>query len=664
MKALFKLFPLYQLVAFISGVPILFCIGLLLSQISTLHRYAEMEQKDLETVHIMLLYDNVAHNLALERGLTAGVVGAKGQGPQVQALKEQRKISDAQIQALVSYQPQHINTGIAGQLRQDVISALTQLSKVRSQVDSLNITLSPFAFYSNVNQLAIDNINALLANISDVEISPVGKSLVSIIEMKERAGQVRGALNGAFARKTSDIGQYTAIEGYISAGNYAQRLANISMPAQFKTQFDDIVTSGTWKEVIEIQEAYLAQKASLSDLAGPKPGDWFALATDRIKLINGLRNQLQKSMSTLALERSNAAQTHQYTLIGVGGVLTLLLLIMLVSSIIDLKQRVGILNSSLSSMAKQRNLTHTLESEGRDETSQVAASVNMLVQNVRNLLVSVITTNDHSKDRLSQIVQSSVDLGKSSQNTSGKCASIAAAMTELSQSSTEIAHSSERALEETKVMTNQIVACQNQSRDSFKVVEGLVEQIEHTQSCISELEKDAESVGKIVETINSISEQTNLLALNAAIEAARAGDHGRGFAVVSTEVRDLAQRSKEATEHISELLGNITNNTTTAVNNMAKSRDATGKTFESVSTVNDSIAELEHVIEQVNSHINSIADATTEQSKASEDVNQDIDTLAQIADHTGELATSMNTVVTQYSTEVAQVEGQLKEFTL
>ena len=664
MKAILKLFPLYQVVAFISGVPIIICIGLLINEILTLNTEAMHGQKDREIVQIISLYDNVAHNLAVERGLTAGVIGAKGQGPQVQALKEQRTVSDQNIQALSSYQPRFIDKALTAPLKQDVMNALNQLSQIRSQVDSLNITLSPFSFYSHVNQLAIDNINTLLANIADVELSPIGKSLASIVEMKERSGQVRGALNGAFARKASDLGQYTAIEGYIRSGEYARRIAAISMPTELKANFNTALNSATWQEVVKIQNAYLAQKDHLSTLTGPAPVEWFNLATEQIKLLNGLRNQLQKGMMTLAQERASSAQTNKYTLISVGGVASLLLLVMLFSSIIDLKQRVGILNSNLSAMAKQRNLSRVLDSEGRDETSQVAASVNMLVSNVRSLLVNVISTNDHSKERLNKIIQGAVDLGKSSQNTSGKCASIAAAMTELSQSSTEIAHSSERALEETKIMTDQISACQTQSSASFKVVEALVDQIEQTQKCMLELEKDAESVGKIVDTINAISEQTNLLALNAAIEAARAGEHGRGFAVVSTEVRDLAQRSKEATEHITELLGNITSNTTTAVDNMAKSRDATGKTFESVSTVNSSIAELEHVIEEVNSHINSIANATIEQSKASEDVNQDIDTLAQIAEHTGELATSMNTIVKQYSKEVDQVEGQLKEFSL
>ncbi len=237
-------------------------------------------------------------------------------------------------------------------------------------------------------------------------------------------------------------------------------------------------------------------------------------------------------------------------------------------------------------------------------------------------------------------------------------------MTELSQSSVEIAQSSERALDETNTMTQKVVTCQNQSQSSFKAVEALVEQIEQTQICMQNLEKDAMSVSKIVDTISGISEQTNLLALNAAIEAARAGEHGRGFAVVSSEVRDLAQRSKEATEHISQLLSNMSSNTNTAVSYMEKSRQATHTTFESVSTVNTSVAELESVIEEVNTHITSIANSTVEQSKASEAVDRDVDVLAEIAQNTGALATQLNEIVSSYHKEADSVKQQLAEFKL
>lgn len=296
--------------------------------------------------------------------------------------------------------------------------------------------------------------------------------------------------------------------------------------------------------------------------------------------------------------------------------------------------------------------------------SQVAQSINGLTNSIKQLLSNIMESNEHSSSRLDQIVKSADDLGSSSQATADKCGNIAAAMTELSQSSLEIATSSERALAETEQMTNQVLSCQKQSQASYDIVRGLVSQIEQTQNCMHQLEKDAESVSKIVDTINGISEQTNLLALNAAIEAARAGEHGRGFAVVSSEVRDLAQRSKGATEHISQLLANITTNTQTAVNNMGKSRDATDSTFESVSVVNSSVSELESLIETVNEHITTIANSTIEQSKASEAVDQDVDVLTEIARNTGELAENMGDVVSSYRVEVQDVQNQLQEFKL
>ncbi|PAR68650.1 methyl-accepting chemotaxis protein, partial [Vibrio metoecus] len=131
-----------------------------------------------------------------------------------------------------------------------------------------------------------------------------------------------------------------------------------------------------------------------------------------------------------------------------------------------------------------------------------------------------------------------------------------------------------------------------------------------------------------------------------------------------SEVRDLAQRSKLATEHISQLLANISSNTTTAVKNMDKSREATHVTFDSVSTVKTSVAELESVIELVNQHINSIANATTEQSTASDAVDRDVDVLAEIAQNTGSLANTMNGIVSEYQHEMEEIRHQLTEFKL
>lgn len=664
MKKILNLFPLYLVVTVIAGVPIVLALGFAIMNVFDLNKKLSIAEHDQETVQLILLYDNLAHNLALERGLTAGVLGSKGQGAQVEALKKQRMQSDSHVQALLSFQPSYTSVSLSNKIKDDVKNQLQSLTEVRRQVDSLKPTVSPFAYYSNLNQLSIDNARVLLATIEDGRVAELGSSLISVVVMKERAGQVRGALNGAFARKASNSAQYTSIKDYISSGNYAERSALITMPSQFINQLNESKNSPIWKNVEQVQQAYLDQVDTLDHLKGPKPTEWFSSATERIKLLNQLRNAIQQQMLSISEQQSNSASTNEKIISGITLIVGVVLIYLLYLSVANLRTRVGYLTKQLAVMSQQRDLRLALDAEGRDEVSQISESVNNLTNNIRHLLSGVTNANDHSSERLKQIIQSAKDLSNSSQSTTAKCDNIATAMTELSQSSIEIAQSSERALDETNTMTAQVVACQDQSQSAFEAVEALVEQIEQTQVCMQNLEKDSVSVSKIVDTISGISEQTNLLALNAAIEAARAGEHGRGFAVVSSEVRDLAQRSKEATEHITQLLTNMSSNTTTAVNFMEKSRQATHTTFESVSTVNGSVTELESVIEQVNTHITSIANSTIEQSKASEAVDRDVDVLAEIAQNTGVLATDLNNIVQSYHKEVDAVKQQLNEFKL
>ncbi|NIY82171.1 methyl-accepting chemotaxis protein [Vibrio hepatarius] len=655
---------LHRLMLILSGIPIVLALVAAIELISTHQHTVDVAHKDSETIKLVLLYDDLAHNLALERGLTAGVLGSKGNPKQVEALQKQRANTDARIAALQQYTPEYLLPVFTNSLAEDVFSQLSQIKQVRTQVDKLAPQISPFVYYSNLNQLSIDNASLLTSNIANESISELGQALIAIVKMKERAGQVRGALNGAFSRRSSDLGQYAAIEQYLAAGKYAERQAKQTLTPEFSAQLTQAAQNNTWKEVEKVQQLYLSQKANLASLQGPEPTQWFAAATERIKLINQIRNGIQAEMLAMTDRVASSATTQSMTIIGLSVSLAAILILCVLMCVKSLKSRVGALTSMLADMSNDRNLGITLPSSGRDEMSQVAQSINGLTNSIKQLLSNIMESNEHSSSRLDQIVKSADDLGSSSQATADKCGNIAAAMTELSQSSLEIATSSERALAETEQMTNQVLSCQKQSQASYDIVRGLVSQIEQTQNCMHQLEKDAESVSKIVDTINGISEQTNLLALNAAIEAARAGEHGRGFAVVSSEVRDLAQRSKGATEHISQLLANITTNTQTAVNNMGKSRDATDSTFESVSVVNSSVSELESLIETVNEHITTIANSTIEQSKASEAVDQDVDVLTEIARNTGELAENMGDVVSSYRVEVQDVQNQLQEFKL
>lgn len=664
MQAVMKRFSLHHIVMVLAGVPLL--LALLMTVEVSLHQNETLSNanRDQEAIELTLLYDNLAHNLAVERGLTAGVLGSKGAAEQVAKLQQQRLLADKHITAFKQFAPTYLDNTLTNQLKQSVIKELDQIKQIRSEVDQLKPQRSPFAYYSNLNQLAIDNALLLVSGIHNDQVTKLGNSLTALMVIKERAGQVRGALNGAFARKSSSTGQYTAIENYLNSGKYSERIATMTMPKDYLNALQQAKNSATWHQVEQIQQQYLDQKNSLDNLQGPSALAWFAAATDRIKLVNGIRNDLIKEMIAVVRHQSERAATQMSLVLATSLCLGIVLSVALFTALTGLKHRVDNLTQKLADMSKTNNLAVVLQVEGKNELSHISSSVNGLVSSIKNLLLKVTETNDHSNQRLDQMVKGADDLGSSSQATADKCTAIATAMTELSQSSLEIASSSERALEETEQMTNKVLACQEQSQESYNIVKALVDQIEQTQSCMLQLEQDAVSVSKIVDTINGISEQTNLLALNAAIEAARAGEHGRGFAVVSSEVRDLAQRSKDATEHISQLLANISSNTQTAVSNMHKSREATDSTFNSVSGVNQSVSQLEVLIETVNEHINSIASSTIEQSKASEAVDRDIDVLSEIAQHTGELADSMSHIVTSYRGEVSEVNQRLQQFKL
>ncbi len=664
MKRILNRLPIYITVMLLSGIPILIALVFSVLQIQQLQSQALQAETDAESVQTILLFDELAHNLAVERGLTAGVLGSKGNSEQVNALRKQRSVVDEKIASLNQFSPQFIPSSLFSELKSDVNNRLAQLAEVRRGVDALAPTIAPFDYYSDINKLAIDNGQTLLSLIKNSQVASLGNGLISILTIKEKAGQVRGALNGAFARKSSTAQQYTAINQYLTDAQYALRLANILLPDSLQRSLTAMQTESVWQQVEQIQQYYIEQKDHLDQLDGPQAIQWFSLATDRIKLLIQLRNQVEQMMVSESEQQMRSATSIERTIMVVAVIVAVILISLLVVVILNLKQRVRGLTVQLRQMSDQRDLRQQFAHDGADEIAHIASSINQLTQSVKVLLQDVHSANQHSHKTFGQISDNAGDLGQSSEATTAKCQSISAAITQLSQSSVEIATSSERALEETRMMMSKTTECQDQSKHSFTSVERLVEQIEQTQACMQALAADAESVSKIVDTITGISEQTNLLALNAAIEAARAGEYGRGFAVVSTEVRDLAQRSKEATEHITQLLANMSQNTNKAVENMNKSHDATHATFESVTTVDQSIAALEQVIELVNEHIVSIANATTEQSKANEDVDMDINTLANIADHTGTLARQLEDVVSNYRREVNEVSEKLDQFRL
>lgn len=204
----------------------------------------------------------------------------------------------------------------------------------------------------------------------------------------------------------------------------------------------------------------------------------------------------------------------------------------------------------------------------------------------------------------------------------GQTTHIATAMTEMSATVTEIAANAASTAEATRDADSQVVKGTAVVGEATRSIEKLADGIEQASGVIRQLEQDSLDIGKVLEVIQGIAEQTNLLALNAAIEAARAGEQGRGFAVVADEVRGLAKRTQVSTSEIQEMIQTLQNRTQSAVSAMDQGRE---QATSSVTRAQDAVTSLGFITESVariKDMSTQIATASEEQSVVAEDVNQ------------------------------------------
>jgi len=297
----------------------------------------------------------------------------------------------------------------------------------------------------------------------------------------------------------------------------------------------------------------------------------------------------------------------------------------------SLSRAVGAMSGALHEVAQNNLAVADVEIRSRDEIGLASLALNDMKNNLREMIESIAKTAEHLASATEELSASAAQQAQGSETQKDQAVVVATAMQEMVTTVGQVSENSNRAAEASRKAADTAQRGGTIVEDTLTKMRSIADGVRDTATKMIELGKASDQIGHIVGVIDDIADQTNLLALNAAIEAARAGEQGRGFAVVADEVRKLAERTTGATREIAQMIKNIQGETRLAVTAMEAGTQQVEDGVKSTTQAGVSLKEIIQMAEQVGEMVTGIATAATEQSSASEQVNQNMDQIARLA---------------------------------
>lgn len=341
---------------------------------------------------------------------------------------------------------------------------------------------------------------------------------------------------------------------------------------------------------------------------------------------------------------------------------------MIISSLVwltlSILRPVNTLSSTMKLIAAEKNVAMRSDIHSNDELGEMATAFNTMMETLQSTLIQVTGSATQIAAASEQLAATAEDTRRGVEEQTSQTEQVATAMNEMTATVQEVANNAGQAADSANEANKLTCSGQQVVSKTIESINELAQEIDSASTVIHSVEEGGEKIGTVLDVIRGIAEQTNLLALNAAIEAARAGEQGRGFAVVADEVRSLASRTQESTQEIQQMIESLQAGTKQAVMSMETSRTKAQGSVDEAAQAGESLSAINTAVSVINEMNTLIASAATEQEAVTEEINKNINQISQVSENSSNSAQQINNATSDLAQLASELQNMVSQFKL
>jgi len=574
------------------------------------------------------------HESQKERGATAVFLGSKGEKFS-DVLKKQRADTDSKRSLLVSALDSFDQSVYTKRFQNDLQNAknyLAKLDAIRKSVDTLSIKkMDAISYYTNMNGSFIDTVASAAQLTDDVQILKDVNSYVNFLYSKERAGIERAVGAATFSANSFAKGARVKFNSLLAEQNSFLKSFLVLADDEAEEFYEKTVSGDAVNEVNRMRDILIKANADTTNF-GVKASYWFETITKKINLLKEVENYLTQRMQeniTEIIEQNSKELT-------VSMIVSILILTIsfflgyFISTFISRAVK-EMIEAGSELASGDGDLTKRLNVSSKDELGKASYEVNQFISKVQDTVCDAKKSSEENSAISEQLVHNAK---KIEENVSSETKIVNTATVNMKQMNTTLNRSVEEAQgahEQIEHANENLARANSEIITLSKKIEVSVEVEQELASRLNQLSSDATQVKEVLSVISDIADQTNLLALNAAIEAARAGEHGRGFAVVADEVRKLAERTQKSLGEINATINVIVQSILDSSAQMNENSETIKQLMDVSSSVEDNIQASVDVMNQTLQISSKTMQDTREMAEETNKISEEIEHINTLA---------------------------------